>query len=76
MIVVDTPIEVAVERLVAQRGHAPRTTSGPASASRSRARSASPGPTSSIDNGGDLAAARAQVDALWAWIQALPGSRH
>ncbi len=73
MIVVDVPIEVAVERLVTFRAMdeadarariAKQITREERLAEADRV----------IDNSGDLASARAQIDALWAWLETLPAS--
>jgi dephospho-CoA kinase len=70
LIVVDTPVEVAVARLVAQRAM---------SEDDARARIAKQIPREErvakadrvIDNGGDLAALDRQLDELWAWLHTL-----
>ncbi|MET0327000.1 MAG: dephospho-CoA kinase [Ilumatobacteraceae bacterium] len=73
IIVVDVPIEVAVERLVAFRGMdetdarariAKQITRDERVAQADRV----------IDNGGDLAHLEAQMDDLWAWLRTLPAS--
>ena len=72
-IVVDVPIETAVERLVHQRGMTEVD-------ARARiARQISPDERLAtadrvIDNSGDRAALEAQVDELWAWLHTLPQS--
>lgn len=71
VIVVDIPVELAVERLVEYRGMdeddarariAKQITREERLAAADRV----------IDNSGDLASLRAQVDDVWAWIQTLP----
>ncbi|MCU1345016.1 MAG: coaE, partial [Acidimicrobiia bacterium] len=71
VIVVDTPPDVAVARLVAHRGF---------SEADARARIASQASREDrlaaadrvVDNGGSIAELMAQLDALWAWISTLP----
>jgi dephospho-CoA kinase len=72
-IVVDVPTEVAIERLVSQRGM------GEADARSRIARQASRDERAAtadrvIDNAGDRAALEAQVDDVWDWLQGLPHS--
>lgn len=71
VIVVDIPVELAVERLVGYRGMneddarariAKQITREERLAAADRV----------IDNSGDLASLRTQVDDVWAWIQTLP----
>jgi dephospho-CoA kinase len=71
VIVVDVPVDVAVQRLVDQRGMseadarariAKQTTREERLALADRV----------IDNAGDLASLRSQVDELWDWIRRLP----
>lgn len=72
-IVVDVPIETAVERLVHQRG----MTEVDARARIARQISRDERLTTAdrvIDNSGDRAALEAQVDELWAWLHTLPHS--
>ena len=72
-IVVDVPIETAVERLVHQRG----MTEVDARARIARQISRDERLATAdrvIDNSGDRAALEAQVDELWAWLQTLPHS--
>jgi dephospho-CoA kinase len=72
-IVVDVPIETAVERLVHQRG----MTEADARARIARQISREERLATAdrvIDNAGDRAALEAQVDDLWAWLQTLPHS--
>ena len=72
-IVVDVPIETAVERLVHQRG----MTEADARARIARQISRDERLAAAdrvIDNSGDRAALEAQVDELWAWLHTLPQS--
>ncbi|MCU1346266.1 MAG: dephospho-CoA kinase, partial [Acidimicrobiia bacterium] len=71
VIVVDTPPDVAVARLVAHRGF---------SEADARARIANQASREDrlaaadrvVDNGGSIGELMAQLDALWAWISTLP----
>lgn len=73
ILVVDCPVEVAVERLVTQRGM---------DEADARARIANQASREDrlakadfvIDNGGQREALPAQIDAAWAWILGLPDS--
>jgi dephospho-CoA kinase len=65
IIVVDTPIEVAVERLVAQRGMSAEDALARISKQISRDERVATADIV-IDNGGDVADLDANVDALWA----------
>ena len=70
-IVVDVPIETAVERLVHQRG----MTEADARARIARQISRDERLATAdrvIDNSGDRAALEAQVDELWTWLHTLP----
>ena len=70
-VVVDVPIETAVERLVHQRG----MTEADAQSRIARQISRDERLTTAdrvIDNSGDRAALEAQVDELWAWLHTLP----
>jgi dephospho-CoA kinase len=71
IIVVDTPIDVAVERLVAFRGldEADARARISRQVSREERRQIA---DHVIDNGGDRAALEAQLEALWTWIRTLP----
>ncbi len=73
MVVVDTPIEVAVARVVEQRGLPEDDVRAriDKQISRDERRALA---DFVVDNGGDLPQLEAQVDALWAWIEALPAS--
>ncbi|MDH4170472.1 MAG: dephospho-CoA kinase, partial [Acidimicrobiia bacterium] len=70
IIVVDTPADVAIERLVTHRGF---------SEDDARSRIANQASREDrlavadfvVDNGGDLADLAAQIDACWAWIQSV-----
>lgn len=71
VVVVDCPPEVALERLVTQRGM------DPADARARMARQATREERLAradrvIDNSGDLASLERQVDDLWSWLQTLP----
>ena len=70
VIVVDTPIEVAVERLVAQRGMSAEDALARISKQISREERVA-GADIVIDNGGDVASLDARVDELWARLQDL-----
>ncbi|HET6954335.1 MAG TPA: dephospho-CoA kinase [Acidimicrobiales bacterium] len=71
LLVVDVDPEVAVERLVAQRGmreHDVRARMARQASRDERTARAD----RIIDNSGDFAALASQVDAAWRWIEALP----
>ncbi|MFM7536866.1 MAG: dephospho-CoA kinase [Acidimicrobiales bacterium] len=71
VIVVDTPVEVAVERLVRFRGLAEddaRARIGRQATREQRLAMAD----RVIDNGGDTAVLAGQVEQAWAWLQGLP----
>jgi len=70
VIVVDTPIEVAVERLVAQRGMSAEDALARISKQISREERVASADIV-IDNGGDVADLDANVDELWARLQVL-----
>ena len=70
IIVVDTPIEVAVERLVAQRGLSAEDALARISKQISREERVA-GADIVIDNGGDVASLDADVEDLWARLQVL-----
>lgn len=71
LVVVDTPVEIAIERLAAQRNM---------TESDARARLANQPSREDrlgvanrvIDNSGDIAALERQVDDVWAWMRTLP----
>jgi dephospho-CoA kinase len=70
LIVVDTPVETAVERLVAIRGMSEddaRARIGKQISREERVAKAD----RVIDNGGDMDALDAQIDELWAWLPSL-----
>jgi dephospho-CoA kinase len=71
IVVVDTPVEVAVARLVGERGmdeaDARARIARQATREERLARA-----DRVIDNGGDRSALAAQVDDVWAWMQSLP----
>jgi dephospho-CoA kinase len=69
VVVVDCPIEVAVERLVAQRGMERGDAERRIAAQISREERAKEADFV-VDNGGDRAQLVAEVDRLWAWIEA------
>jgi dephospho-CoA kinase len=71
IVVVDTPVDVAIDRLVRHRGM------DEADARARIARQATRDERLAkadrvVDNGGDRDALDAQVDDLWAWLQTLP----
>jgi len=71
VIVVDTPVETAVHRLVTYRGlneADARARIGKQASREDRLKIAD----RVVDNGGDRAALEAQLDDLWAWIRSLP----
>jgi dephospho-CoA kinase len=71
VIVVDTPVEVAVERLVRFRGLAEddaRARIGRQATREQRLALAD----RVIDNGGDTAALAGQVEQTWVWLHGLP----
>jgi dephospho-CoA kinase len=71
LVVVDTPVETAIERLVAQRGMTEadaRARLGNQISREQRLEMAD----RVIDNTGDLAALEQQVDDVWAWVHTLP----
>jgi len=70
-IVVDTPVEMAVDRLVAQRGMSEADARARIARQATREERAAAADRI-VDNAGDLAALRAQVDDLWAWLLTLP----
>lgn len=71
VIVVDVPVDVAVERLVTQRGmdEADARARIANQMSREERRALA---DRVIDNAGDLDALVRQVDEIWAWLQTLP----
>ena len=73
MVVVDTPIELAVARVVEQRGLPEDDVRARIDKQISREERVALADFV-VDNGGDVDQLEAQVDALWAWIAALPDS--
>lgn len=73
VLVVDVPVDVAVERLVAQRGmdEADARARIASQISREERRALA---DRVIDNAGDLDSLERQVDDVWAWLQTLPAS--
>lgn len=71
VIVVDVPVEVAVERLVRQRGMDECDARDRIAAQATRQERLAIA-DHVIDNSGDEAALDAAVDACWEWLQALP----
>ena len=67
VIVVDAPVDIAVERLVAQRGLTERDARARIAKQISREERLA-GADWVIDNAGDLTALDAQIDAVWDWI--------
>jgi dephospho-CoA kinase len=70
MVVVDTPIEVAVARVVEQRGLPEDDVRARIDKQISREERVAMADFV-VDNGGDLPQLEAQVDSLWAWIAGL-----
>lgn len=70
VIVVDTPVEVAVDRLVAHRGFAEEDARARIAAQISREERRALADFV-VDNGGDLAQLDAEVERCWAWLQGL-----
>lgn len=73
LLVVDTPVEVAVERLVSQRGMDEADARARIAAQISREERLAIADRV-IDNSGDHAALVAQVDDAWEWMRSLGGS--
>lgn len=71
LIVVDTPVDVAVERLVSQRGMSEDDARARIAKQISREERVAKADRV-IDNGGELASLDAQVDDLWSWLRTLP----
>jgi dephospho-CoA kinase len=72
VIVVDTPVETAVQRLIEHRGFTEadaRARIGRQASREERLARAD----RIVDNGGTPEDLVAQIDGLWAWLQALPG---
>ena len=72
VIVVDLPIDVAVERLRADRDFTEADARARVAAQATREERRAIGDVV-IDNSGDLAHLRTEVDRAWAWIQTLDG---
>jgi len=70
-IVVDTPVEVAVDRLVRLRGMDEADARARVARQATREERAA-GADRIIDNTGALVALETQVDQLWTWLQTLP----
>jgi dephospho-CoA kinase len=70
-VVVDTPVEVAVERLVRLRGMDEADARARIARQATREERAAAADRI-IDNTGDVEALEAQIDELWAWLQTLP----
>lgn len=70
-VVVDVPPEVAIDRLVNQRGVSEEDARARMARQASREERLAKADRV-IDNGGTLADLEAQIDDLWAWMQALP----
>ena len=71
VLVVDTPIETAVQRLVEQRGMDEADARARIANQISREERVA-GADMVIDNGGTEADLDAQLDAVWAWIESMP----
>lgn len=71
LVVVDTPVEVAIERLVSQRGMSEDDARARLSKQISREDRLALADRV-IDNSGDMAALEQQVDDVWAWMHTLP----
>jgi dephospho-CoA kinase len=70
-VVVDTPVDVALDRLVRLRGMDEVDARARVARQATREERTS-GADRIVDNTGDLEALEAQVDDLWAWLQTLP----
>ena len=71
LVVVDAPVEVAVERLVAQRGMSEADTRARVDKQLSRHERVAIADRV-IDNGGDRESLVRQVDEAWRWMRSLP----
>ncbi|HET9732657.1 MAG TPA: dephospho-CoA kinase [Acidimicrobiales bacterium] len=71
VVVVDCPVEVAVARLVGQRGMAEADARARIAAQATREQRLAVA-DHVIDNGGDLAHLTSEVDKAWAWMESLP----
>jgi len=74
LVVVDTPVETAIERLVAQRGMTEADARARLSNQPSREERLAMADRV-IDNSGDMVALEQQVDDVWAWVHTLPPFR-
>jgi dephospho-CoA kinase len=72
-VVVDAPIDVAVDRLVRQRGMDEADARARIARQASREDRAATADRI-VDNSGDRASLEAQIDELWAWLSTLPQS--
>ena len=71
LVVVDTPVETAIERLVAQRGMTESDARARLNNQPSREDRLAMADRV-IDNSGDMVALEQQVDDVWAWMHTLP----
>jgi len=71
VLVVDVPVDVAVARLVEQRGMSEGDARARIAKQRSRGERMADADRV-IDNSGDLAALEPQLDEIWTWLQTLP----
>ena len=71
LVVVDAPVEVAVERLVAQRGMSEADARARVDKQLSREERVAIADRV-IDNGGDRESLVRQVDETWRWMRSLP----
>ena len=71
LVVVDTPAEIAIERLVSQRGMTEADVAARLGKQISREERLAMADRV-IDNSGDLASLERQVDDVWAWMHTLP----
>jgi dephospho-CoA kinase len=71
LVVVDAPVDVAIERLVSQRGMSEADARARVSKQISREERLAIADRV-IDNSGDLASLERQVDDVWAWMHTLP----
>jgi dephospho-CoA kinase len=73
LVVVDAPVDVAVERMVSQRAMSEHEVRARVSKQISREKRRSLADRV-IDNSGDLAALERQVDDVWSWMHTLPAA--
>jgi dephospho-CoA kinase len=71
LVVVDTPVEIAIERLVSQRGMSEADARARLSNQISREQRLQMADRV-IDNSGDMASLERQVDDVWAWMHTVP----